>query len=127
MLDSEPQNEIIESNENNINNEEKSTIVNTLYNHRIITDENMTNLPRKENTERIEKSTIRTDKKVKRKIVVRVTKPKSERIEEEDKININLKENKENQDDFDGISEEGSFVMVKKDGKFLKTKFKEVK
>ena len=86
MLDSEPQNEIIESNENNINNEEKSTIVNTLYNHRIITDENMTNLPRKENTERIEKSTIRTDKKVKRKIVVRVTKPKSERIEEEDKI-----------------------------------------
>ena len=71
-----------------------------------------------ETIDKIDKSTIRTDKKkIKIKTVIRKHAQKSEPIQE--KMDLVIKENKEIENDFDGISEEGSFVMVKKDGKFL--------
>ena len=71
-----------------------------------------------ETIDKKEKSTIRTDKKkVKIKTVIRKHTQKCE--PKEDNLDLIIKENKENEIDFEGISEEGSFVMIKENGKFL--------
>ena len=75
----------------------------------IIKEENEENDENEDKNEKKEESTIKTEKrKIKRKIVVRKAIPKNEIKEEKEEINI--KENKENEIDFDGISEEGSFA-----------------
>ena len=71
-----------------------------------------------ENTEKREETAIKTDKKrAKIKVKVRKTVPKKE---EPIMGEMKNKENKGKDNDFDGISEEGSCcIVLKQDGKFL--------
>ena len=78
------------------------------------------NFNKDNNISKKEESTIRTDgRRLKRKIVLRKSVPKREIKEEEEEEQNIIKKNIQTQNDFDGMSEEGSYVMIKENGKIL--------